>query len=985
MPLVTEHLNGGVVTVRDPSELVPGEIQQGDECVYRLLDPAIYGRPGRTGYNATTVKDSTGATCPVKGLAWAPINGQTDQILAYGGDDNSHGTLWAGDFTSISGAATLSKVTGPGQVSVNINNSTTVNAASGTPFTDMVQGAHITGTGIPANAIVTVVNSSSQITISAATTGGVQTVTATFDMGIAVAPDDTTVTGMDVTKWGTSYFLAFGSGNMFRTYFQSRTLPTGPLADLLIARAAGLDPVVVQPTVTVNTAQPTGWSAVLGTGYYWFVVTEARNPDQVDEVEGTYLPLDDKNKKLGPVSAQITTVANQTITITRPAQINTGANGRLSTHWIVYMSPKQQDGTVTPSLAIFTRVATVPMTLTSITLTDSNTTQAKSPTAKTSVAGFSEWTNPTRLLNAPDGLKASTPLASHVADKLTTFGFSSSAPFNVAVTGVKVQIYGNTGTVKITLQTTGGKTTGPLFLTMPSSYGIAKIGDQFDTMGVAWSNTDFVNGTFEMILEGDILAQVDAIVVTVYYSGTSVNNNGRPFRVVTYRDSIGFTIDEPARQPPPPCTTLDVFQGSIVSNDIGNPAAVRWSLPGEPEAWPRPYQMVFNGRKSNAVTLIRRLNNVLLVATKEVIERVNRLPSETDTDFREGLSHEPLTEDHGCVGPYAAVRFTRPGGGTQMAYVSFSALYVTDGVTDTFLNRDIKISTFIDPAFIQNCVFRNYVKEQWLVLFYTPIGGTRNTKALIFCYDRPKEDGTLRAIGPITVSARSAAEATLNGVPILLTGHQFGGKIWVEDQGSDLTGYTTDGSTQVTAAPSIISRRFYPAGIDRNARTERQYVQHDAAGSSVNMTTVVMTAASTTLTRAAGWSGVTKGMRIVHTNMPGDAIVTNISGTTLTASQAAFETVTATVAFDTGAISITVRGQSVGTAISNVATTYSSTLTGGLLSTQQDAHAQAFDMKIEKVRLPDDTLFDLNTALRIHHITYVVEDAGKEQSRAGAL
>jgi len=148
---------------------------------------------------------------------------------------------------------------------------------------------------------------------------------------------------------------------------------------------------------------------------------------------------------------------------------------------------------------------------------------------------------------------------------------------------------------------------------------------------------------------------------------------------------------------------------------------------------------------------------------------------------------------------------------------------------------------------------------------------------------------------------------------------------------------------------------------------------------------VVMTGASTTLTRAAGWSGVTKGTRIVHTNMPGDSVVVSVSGTTLVASQAAFETITDTVLFDTGTLSITIRAQSIGTAISNVATTYSSTLVGGLLSTQQDAHAQAFDMKIEKVRMPDDTLFDLNTAMRIHHLTWEMDDAGKEQSRSGTL
>lgn len=1013
--LVTEYLNGGLVTARDATELKPGEIQQGDECVYRMHDPAIYGRPGRTQYNSTTIKDSQSDATAVKGLAHLSFEStRTSQIIALGGDDNEHGALWFGDFTAITGGATFSRLTGPGQVTdaVTTSASPVVTSASG-GFASMVQGARITAAGVPANSIVITVTSANSITISKdATASG--TVTATFDMGIAVVPQDGGGEIIQVVQWGGAYYAVFAHGEMLRIYFKGRSITTSSLSDLLVARPAGMQPVTVQPTVTVVSGT---WSAVLGNGYYWFLITESYDPDQPDEVEGTYIPLDDKGKKLGPVAAHITDYTAQAVQITHNALANDGsegAKGRIATHWNVYMSPKQEDNVVTPSFAVFRRVATFPVfqsngtVLLTQTLKDSLVSRTGYPTTTVANPGRNAWTDASFLLGAPDNRFAKGKSGSGTSgsennvpmNRLQAYGFSGSDGDYSAltVTGIQLTIRGaadsggNAGheaSYVLWPVTTGGKSAGPIF----GTFGVFqnRHGGQFDTMGVNWSASDFASGGgFEVYLEkaGSGSRQrlrVDSVGVTVFFTGTSVNLNGRPFRVVTYRDSIGFTIDEPARLPPPESSTCDIFQGSIVANDLGNQTSIRWSLPGEPEAWPKPYVLAFNGEKSDIVTCIKKLNHTLVVGLKETIRRVNYLPSETDTTFKEGLAHEPITEDHGIVGPQAAIRFSRPGGGTYLAFVSYSAFMMTDGVTANYLSRDIKVSDYLSPAYIENCIFRNYPKEQWLVLFYTPVGGTQNTKAIIFCYDQPKEDGTLRAIGPITVSARSAASATLNGVPILLTGHYFGGTIWVEDQGSSLTGYTTDGSTQVTAAPSIITRRAYWAGLDRNVRTEKQYLQHSANGVAVSMTDVVMTAGSNSLTRAAGWSGVTKGMRIVHANMAGDSIVTNVSGTTLTASQNAFETVTATVAFDTGTISVTVRAQSIGTTITNVATTYASTLVGGLLSTAQDAHAQAFDMKIEKVRMPDDTLFDLNTAFRLHHFSIEVDNAGKEQSRSGTL
>lgn len=1030
-PLVTEHLNGGIVTIRNPYELAPGEIQKGDECVYRLHDPAIWGRPGRTQYNTTLIKDASGTNAAVKGLAHMTFEaGRTDQILAYGGNDDNLGALWVGDFTTVNGSATFVQVTGPGQVTDAVTNATTTVTSASGGFANMVQGARIIGPGIPASALVTAVNSATNITISIAATASA-TITATFDIGIAVTPRDAGGEILDIVQWGGAYYQV-GNGTSQRIYYKARgALVSGggsatPLNDLLIARPVGLLPVTVAPTVSIVAGS---WSAVLGNGVYWFLYTEVYNPGQADEVEGTYIQVDDKQAKLGPVAIAITDFTSQSVLITRNSQVNNGApgvSGRLSTHWYVYMSPRQNDNVTTPSLATFTRVATIPMLKSdgtanlTATLQDSNLSRTGFSTVVAAVPGRNQFTAATNLTGPSDNFLASgasggSPLANDKPmNKLQSFSFSGvdATYASSTVTGIKVTIRGealySSGYFLYLRATTGNKTAPPIWGTFNGmSLASNNHGDQFDLQGGNFTTPDFaVGGGFEVWLEkpGSNSKQVlfvDSVQVTVYYSGTSINNNGAPFRVITYRDSIGFTIDVPARYNPPDSTTIESFQGSIVANDIANQTTFRWSLPGEPESWPSTYTATLTTRKDDNITCIRAVNNILLVGTPNELHRVNYLPTEADTDFREGIAHETIAGDCGIVGPLAAVRFSRAaghtyrgfigggvgslGGGTHLAFVSYHNLMVTDGVTITYLNRDIRISDFIDPAHISQCVFRNYPKEQWLVLFYTPIGGTFNSKALIFSYDQLKDDGTLRAIGPITVNARSACEATLNGTPMLLTGHQFGGTIWTEDQGSNLTGYTVDGSTQVVAAPSIITRRLYPAGLDRNARTEKQYAQVDATGAQFSAPSSVMTKGSAVITNAGGWAGITRGMRIVHTNIPGDAIVLSVAGNNLTASQVAFETLTDTVLFDNGTISVTIRGQKIGTPVSEIKTSYASTFVGGLFKTAIDAYSGGFDAMIEKVRMSDnDTLVDLNTSFRLHNFTYDFNDSGMEQTRAGA-
>lgn len=332
----------------------------------------------------------------------------------------------------------------------------------------------------------------------------------------------------------------------------------------------------------------------------------------------------------------------------------------------------------------------------------------------------------------------------------------------------------------------------------------------------------------------------------------------------------------------------------------------------------------------------------------------------------------------------------------MMAYISDNGLHVTDGISTDFLNIDLDWKNLIDGTNIQNCILRNYPRENWLVMFYPVKSGTgQNTKAIVFPYSKDKiKNGGLPAIGPISISGRSAAEATISGTSYLLTGHAFDGNIYVEDSGLAIPAtYTTDGVTPVVGTPIIKTRRFYPSGLDRNAREERIYILSSSVGAVALTTNCVMTKGSATITAATGnpFTVLAKGMLVQVSNLPGDTIILTVTdGHTLVLSNTAFEDGTFSTIFDNTTLSITVRGQNIGEAPADGDTSYLSLFLGGLIVGHNDNARQALEMRIEKVRIPDAAnpgstiLVDHGTDMRLHYFAYDLSDAGKEQNRAGS-
>jgi len=984
--LVQELLNGGLVTKRHPTMLAPGELQQADDCVYRQFDPAIHAAPGRSEYNSSAL-----GSVAVKGLAYLPFDRDTDLLLAYHDATLKYSelTTTTGSFNALpdlvdvsdSAAGTMNSIpygdryylaisgtemrrVGYARPSAQIisctitNTTSTVTTAVTNGFRNIIVGQYVSGTGVPAGARVTAKASNTSITITSSAAGG-------------------------------PLNLTFADTSFLQTQY------------------AGMRPVTESPTVSTVSGS---WStaADMGAGYYWFIYTEMVMPGPIDDVASGFLESGFTGTM---VVGTITTPASEAISVARATNVaNTAVNrANAATHWQIYMSDRQVDTRTKPSLATFKRVGDpISIATTSITLTDVNLYQGpRNPSTNTTLTGYTTMVTPTGAYTQHDGTNATILGSLVLGNTFGGFGLVATGAITggtlaggETVMGIKIRVFGRYVKVNVRPRTSTGKL-GVQKDTQLGDWSTATFGGATDTWGESWATGDFADGTFfvDVIAYANLgattLGRIDGIDVQVFYTGTSVNRNGSPFRTVTYRSQVGTTVtDTVAFSMPPSATTGDVFQGSLVVNDPTDPPTIRFSLPGIADTFPKPYFLRFNLARKDAVTNIKRVGQVLLVGMRDSIQRVNYLPTELDTSLTDGLAHEDLTVEHGIVGPHAAVSFDMPGAGVLLSYVSQKGIHITDGITSRYMNMDLDWATTVDSANLSTCILRNYPQENWLVLFYAPYGTShgKNTRALIFPYspDKIKEGGSLPAVGPIKVSARSAETIVVAGKSYLVTGHQALGKVYVEDQGLTLpSGYTVadeDGDeAAITLSPTFTTRRVYLSGIGRQSRKQRVYAMTDAHGATIEVESTT-TVDSQSVGSTNGFGSVSVGMIVTGSGIPPDTVVTaKASSSALTISRPATATVSApdtvTLSFSSGTVGLTIYGQDIGEALTELETQYQSTEVGGLMVYHADNLKESFHLKFSKVTLPDDSQVNLPIALRMHYFAYLASDEGLESHR----
>lgn len=361
--------------------------------------------------------------------------------------------------------------------------------------------------------------------------------------------------------------------------------------------------------------------------------------------------------------------------------------------------------------------------------------------------------------------------------------------------------------------------------------GYLMLGGQFDTWGISWSPSDFIDGstTFGVTLRKhasavNIAHYIDGVEVTIYAGGNTINLDGDPFKTIILSDQIGNSFGVGAAGPPPIATAADIIQGQMVMASGENLTA---SLPDDIDAYPEAYLLPMNDQ----ITAVRAYGRGGIIGCQNSVRRLNYFPTERDADFRRGLAYENITEDHGIVGPSAIVMVDLPGRGTVAIYLSNIGLRATDAVTSIPMNEDLDWTgsatgtPLIEPSLIHRSVLKVYPRLSLIALYYVPYGSTRRTKVFYFSYHQMhlKDGNRMPAIGPCSVQAGSVDSFLLNGISQLFTGHATDGKVYVENSG-------TADENSVVVAPTVTTRRFLAAGVGKEGRVERFFLCADAAG-----------------------------------------------------------------------------------------------------------------------------------------------------------
>lgn len=286
--------------------------------------------------------------------------------------------------------------------------------------------------------------------------------------------------------------------------------------------------------------------------------------------------------------------------------------------------------------------------------------------------------------------------------------------------------------------------------------GITRVGEI--TPGVGGSIPDNYQTSFPhgvLIIEEPIPGGAPA-PVTVQDTGIVSTT---PYPILTISVAGAASLDISRDGEPPTWSTGDVFEDSLVVNDVNNPAVVRYSFPGKPHSFPSLYFVGFNTHQVDTVTCIKSLDAVCVIGLQSQVWRLNYLPNETDSEFNRGRCREIISANHGIAGPDAACLFTPVEGASRIAYVSHDGLYMTDGLRTQLLTMDIDWDALVNKSLLGDCLLVN-AQHLWSLFFYYTAAGTSapNNRVLHLSYhpQHLKEGGYLKVSGPTSLEGRAA-------------------------------------------------------------------------------------------------------------------------------------------------------------------------------------------------------------------------------------
>jgi hypothetical protein len=748
--------------------------------------------------------------------------------------------------TGIPASTTVLTWDSPIQITLSANATATGTATltfTNTRFSNVTAGATISGRGIPDGATVSSVGASntSLVLSSAATLTTTSRVTVKADSLLVVQVEEGATKTYKKGKLGSAgtsiSFSNLKTGITAGTaldqvhYGNQHVLLNGKHENLVLMsdgriRPHGLSPVTSSCTLSIISGS---WALKEGAGFYAYWTTEY---DSINDIESDFdLGVDSENKPVKPPIIQITSPSTQAVSITRPQRFNA-----TTTHWRLYRSIKYTS--TTANSAAKENKYPNGFLVAQLELRDDNqqntvtdggaaasTASVNAGAAASDVgsAGLT-WANTSAATGAINNGGATDDTNSATLTSLGGFATNNKCTLTLSnfsiptvsapVTGLSVSITGrkvNAGELSLNVRILSQKPgivpdqilIGGVvpFTTSNSTITLGGTGVKWGKP--QWDPSEFANGRFFIDCTGYVprdgfpdKVTVDAVSVIVFHgetqetgTGTLLGNTTDPYPAVVV-SPFGFTISAGRGGKPPKSSTGDIFQDSLVVNDVNDSSIVRYSFPTRLDSFPAPYFLNFDTKEQDEVTFIRTVGNVAVIGLKHQIYRVNYLPRDTDSEFDRGRAVEIIEHAHGIAGRSAGALFTLPGVGQMLAYMNNYGIFMTDGYRARPLTPDIDWWGMVDITRLNEAKLVNNTELHLLELYYPPADAGGLQKKLFFHYHSSHLKGdprspSLKVSGPhVFPGPDSIAAVTSAGFP---NGTR---KVYV-------------GSSNVIAAPSI--------------------------------------------------------------------------------------------------------------------------------------------------------------------------------------
>lgn len=648
-------------------------------------------------------------------------------------------------------------------------------------------------------------------------------------------------------------------------------------------RSHGMIPVTSAPGVTHHTSGGS-WNDTLApvpnTYEYW--VTEVyRNGDEELESDFQYD---------GTLTGVTITDTNDYVSLAMPTPVNT-ALGEEFLFWRLYRGQARANAGV-PSFPRGWKIAEFPIS--KMTFDDglaASTTAYQNPSTAANGTGTA-WTDPTNVFATDNARATLSLLSTSVSSTLLIGGY----PFVVAnigtpISDIRVKLEGFctatdpfsrpsfsvalswdgglSWTTEQTIHTptaAGSESTSPY----PSSVG--------GTWGRSWVPAELASGTFFVRVKlygrvppGDapttFSAGIDHVAVSVDY-GAADAALIEEFPRIEILNPDGSTSALGAHGQPPTASMGDIFQDTMVTNDVEVPVAIAYSLPGEPEYFPEIYRMRFDTSSKDVVTCIKTLSTWLIVGLAGQVWRVNWLPQAADSEFQPGRAKELIDPFNGIVGPKAACLFVMAGE-LLLAYVSGSQLRFTNGYSADALCPDVDLTDFMDAGDAGECELVNDPHFSELVLQYSAGG---EWEQLRFSYHQThRKEGGLKVTGPVGCRARRFAQGfTAAGEPLLYGGFSDG-FVYRENRGNqDASGNGI--------SPRIATREMYLNGPGDEWTYDNLYIHQAGAEGTISATLeIVKTNLNPRTSQTMFVEGVSRGLSLIGFREEGEGIRTEIA------------------------------------------------------------------------------------------------------------